>query len=134
MFQRYNNTNMLKKIIYTMISLYSALNIENIFAASIQEGIKPWKTTDWVVNDLLAFDEKDEGLESVSQWIVSSIDLLLPITAVWVFLFVGIRLAMAQWKSEEFKKAWMQFMYAVIGIFIISFAWAAVKLVSGLNL
>lgn len=125
---------MLKKIIYIIMSLYASLNIENLFASSIQDNIKPWETTDWVVNDLLSGSSENPWLDWISVWIVNSIDFLLPITAVWVLLFVGIRLALAQWNPEEFKKSWKQFIYAIVGIFIISFAWVAVKLVSGLNI
>lgn len=87
-----------------------------------------------VTTDKLNTWKGDGWIDSISKWVVDSIDFLLPITAVGVFLFVGIRLAIAQWNPEEFKKSWMQFMYAVIWIFIVSFAWAAVKLVWGLNL
>jgi len=41
---------------------------------------------------------------------------------------------MARGNPEEFKKALMSFMYAVIGIFIVAFSWAAVRLIAGLNL
>jgi membrane-associated HD superfamily phosphohydrolase len=37
-------------------------------------------------------------------------------------------------KNNEFKKAWLQMVYAIVGIFVVGFAWAAVKLVSGLNI
>jgi hypothetical protein len=40
---------------------------------------------------------------------------------------------MARWNPEEFKKALMSFVYAVIGIFIVAVSRAVVKLVSSLN-
>lgn len=125
---------MFKKITYLIITLSSFLSISSLYATSIQDSMKPWKTSDGVVNDLLAETTDEKWIDSISKWIVDSIDFLLPITAVGVFLFVGIRLAVARWNPEEFKKAWMQFMYAVIWIFAISFAWAAVKLVWGLSI
>jgi hypothetical protein len=59
---------------------------------------------------------------------------LLMLIALGVFLFIGIRLSVARWNPEEFKKAMMQFVYAVVWIFIVFVAWAAVKLVAGLNI
>lgn len=67
-------------------------------------------------------------------WIRDSIDALLPLVAIGVFLFVGIRLGLARWNPEEFKKSWIQFIYAVVGIFVVSAAWAAVKLIQGINI
>lgn len=68
------------------------------------------------------------------EWIRDSIDALLPLVAIGVFLFVGIRLGLARWNPEEFKKSWIQFIYAVVGIFVVSAAWAAVKLIQGINI
>ena len=125
---------MFKKITYLIVTLYSFLNIKSLFASSTQDLMNPSGTTWGVTTDLLAESKGEDGVDAISKWVVDSIDFLLPITAVWVFLFVGIRLAIAKWNPEEFKKAWMQFMYAIIGIFAISFAWAAVKLVWGLSI
>lgn len=83
-----------------------------------------WK--DWV--------GAEDQIDDMIKWLMGSIDTLLPITAIGVFLFVGIRLWVARWNPEEFKKAWMQFIYAVVGIFVVSFAWASVKLVQGINI
>jgi hypothetical protein len=88
----------------------------------------------WVTQNLLDDADWEKQVDSLSSWVVESIEWLLPLVAVGVFLFVGIKLAIARWNPEEFKKAWMQFLYAVIGIFAVSFAWITVKLVSGLSL
>jgi len=47
---------------------------------------------------------------------------------------LGFKLITARGNPEEFKKALNTFIYAVVGIFIVSFAFAAVRLVAGLNL
>lgn len=124
---------MFNKIKYLFITVITLVSVNKVFAASTQELMKPWDNN-WVIDNKLTQANGQDWIDQVSKWIVDSIDFLLPITAVGVFLFVGIRLAIAQWNPEEFKKSWMQFMYAVIWIFIVSFAWAAVKLVWGLNL
>jgi hypothetical protein len=126
---------MLKKILFLFIAISSSIISFDVFAkqwTSHESVMLPWNK-DWVTDTLLTSDKWEDQVDEVSSWIIDSLETLLPITAVWVFLFVGIKLAMARWNPEEFKKAWMQFMYAVIGIFIMSFAWVTVKIVLGLS-
>ncbi len=59
---------------------------------------------------------------------------LLMFIAIAVFLYIGARLVIARWNAEEFSKALKSFIYAAIGIFVIVFAWAAVRLVSWITL
>jgi NADH:ubiquinone oxidoreductase subunit 6 (subunit J) len=59
---------------------------------------------------------------------------LVGIFAVWVFIFIGFKIVMARWNPEEFKKAWVHFIYAIIWIFFIFAAWWLVKLISSLSL
>lgn len=90
----------------------------------------------WVSeNDVIASD--DNGLtvlDSILYWVKDSLTWLLLLVAVWVFLFIWIRLVMARWNPEEFKKSITQLIYAIVWIFIVSLAWAAVTLVAWLNL
>ena len=73
-------------------------------------------------------------LQSIVIWVKDSLSGLLVLIAVGVFLFIWIRLWVARWNPEEFKKWIMQLVYAVVWIFIVSIAWAAVTLVAWLNL
>jgi len=59
---------------------------------------------------------------------------LLTFIAIAVFLYIGARLVIARWNPEEFSKALKSFIYAAIGIFVVVFAWAAVRLVSWITL
>lgn len=72
-------------------------------------------------------------LDAVLLYIKDSIFALMALIAIAVFLYIGWRLILARWNPEEHKKAWMTFIYAVVGIFIVAFAWAAVRLIAGLN-
>lgn len=56
------------------------------------------------------------------------------VLAIWVFIFIGIRFASARWNPEEFKKAWMQLVYAILWIFFIFMAWWLVKIVASLRI
>ncbi len=58
---------------------------------------------------------------------------LLALIAVAVFIYLWFKLVSAQWKPDEFKKAMMGFVYAVIWLAIIPLAWALVKLISSLQ-
>ncbi len=124
---------MYKKILYFVTMSFSYFNYLIVGATDTQKDMIPWNNNG-VVDNKLEGTTKDQWIDNISSWIVDSIDSLLPIAAVGVFLFVGIRIALAKWNPEEFKKAWMQFVYAVVWIFVISFSWAAVKLVTGFNI
>ena len=72
-------------------------------------------------------------LDSILAYIRDSLFGLMALIAIGVFLWIGGRFIVARGNPEEFKKAWLQFLYAIIGIFIVAFAWAAVRLIAGLN-
>ena len=73
-------------------------------------------------------------LDDILKYIKDSLTGLLMISVVWVFIYLWIKLVLARWNPEEFKKTMMHFVYVAIWIFIISFAYAAVKMVSWLSL
>lgn len=101
--------------------------------ADYKNDMLPWNNG-WAVSVLVEWNDGEKQVDNILAWFRDSIDTLLPIAAIGVFLFVGIRLWIARWNPDEFKKSWMQFIYAVIGIFVVSFAWAAVKIVSGFTI
>lgn len=103
-----------------------------------------WKWDESVMNALLWITSEniikadDEWwltvLGKIAVWIKDTLTSLVILIAVWAFLFIWIRLTLARWDPEEFKKGMMQLVYAIIWIFLISIAWATVVLVSGLNI
>lgn len=129
---------MFKKYIYLFI-WFTSLHLTTLtyWAASHQSNMLPWDNNGVITTKIAAWEWVEAWelqLDGIFTWISNSIESLLPIIAVGVFLFVGIRIALAKWNAEEFKKAWTQLAYAVIGIFVVWVAWAAVKLVAGLNI
>ncbi len=72
--------------------------------------------------------------EYVLGFLRDSIFAFMALIAIAVFLFIGWKLIIARGNPEEFKKAMMSFVYAAIGIFMVAFAWAAVKLVAWINI
>lgn len=73
-------------------------------------------------------------LDNILKYIKDSLNGLLMITVVWVFLYLWIKLVLARWNPEEFKKTMMHFVYVAIWIFTVSVAYAIVKMVSWINL
>lgn len=67
-------------------------------------------------------------------WAKTEIFSLVMVLAIWVFIFIGIKFASARWNPEEFKKAWLHLVYAIVGIFFIFMAWWLVKIVSSLRI
>ena len=72
-------------------------------------------------------------LDSIFWFIKDKLFWFLMILSIWAFLYVWARLIIARWNPEEFKKAMLHFVYIVIWLFVITAAWALVKLVSWLN-
>lgn len=120
----------MKKILFFFLWYISL--ITTVFA-DYKNDMLPWNNG-WAVSVLVEWNDGEKQVDNILAWFRDSIDTLLPIAAIGVFLFVGIRLWIARWNPDEFKKSWMQFIYAVIGIFVVSFAWAAVKIVSGFTI
>lgn len=87
-------------------------------------------------NDVVKNSSSDwlTSLQSIIVWIKDTLVGFLLIIAVAVFLYIWIKISFARWNPEEFKKAWMHLVYAVIWIFIVSIAWAAVTLIAWLNI
>lgn len=77
-----------------------------------------------------------EGTGALTEVLVFVKDFLfsiLAIVSIAVFIYFGFKLVVARGNEEEFKKALMWFLYAVIGLAIIPLAWWAVKIISTLK-
>ena len=99
--------------------------------ASIQSDMKPnAETIMWNSNSI-------SWWTWVLMWALSPIKNIilsvLAINVVWVFIYLCYKLVAAEWKPDEFKKAMLGFVYAIIWLAIIPLAWALVKLISSLQ-
>lgn len=124
----------MKKILYYIISIFSLSFYINTYWAwdstikntllnttSSPIGWASWTTTSGILWPLFA-------------WAKTEIFSLVMVLAIGVFIFIGIKFATARWNPEEFKKAWLHLVYAVIWIFIIFMAWGLVKIVASLSI
>ncbi len=139
-----NTLGIIKKIL--LIFLLIILNFSFVGISYWEEERKPtrelWNPTikDGLLettSDDIIEGTSDDWLEAVSQisiWVKDSLTSVIVVIAVWTFLFIWIRLAFARGNPEEFKKAMMQLIYAVVWVFIVSIAWAVVSLVAWIHL
>lgn len=72
-------------------------------------------------------------LDWVLRYSKNSVFDLLALLVIAVFIYIWWKLVVARWKPDEFKKALMNFVYAIVWIFLVSAAWAIVKVVTWLN-
>lgn len=109
--------------LYSDISYW--LSIEDTLLDDTSSGLSniqaDWNWASWIILPII-------------KWFKTEIFSLVMVLSIWVFIFIGIRFASARWNPEEFKKAWMQLIYAIIWIFFIFMAWWLVRLVSSLSL
>lgn len=128
---------MIKNIFY-FILLYSSF-IWTIFASNVEDKINTKDPTilKWILpkdSSIIATNENGfTMLDTIFNFAKDSIFWLLMLISIWVFLYIWMKLVTVRGNPEEFKKAMMQIVYAVVWIAIISLSWAWVKLVSGLN-
>lgn len=119
--------------IYTFF-FWFFLTMQMTFARQVtdlEKAIIPTSSTDSVLG---GNTWADDILDNVLAYVRDSIFGLLALIAIGVFLYIGFKLITARWNPEEFKKALNTLIYAVIGLFVVSFAFAAVRLVAGLNI
>ena len=119
----------IKKIIFLLFWYFTG--IISIFAfEDIENSIIPENDTSIIINQ----DETGkELLFSIFEYIKDSIFWLLALISITVFIFIWAKLVMAKWNPEDFKKALMHFIYAIVWLVVIALSWAVVKLVSSLN-
>jgi len=129
---------MIKKLL--VLSLLIILNFSSV-------GISYWATrTLWnsdIKNTLLHNTSDNIAKSTSDDWLVATAEIfkwaknnltsLIVLISVGAFLFIWIKLTMARGKPEEFKAAMMQLVYAIVWIFLVSLAWAAVTLVAWIN-
>lgn len=119
------------KYIAYMMSVFS---FGLVYASALtSEELKAWLTPDtsWTVGTVAEWESLLDGVFAFAR---DGIFGLLFLLALCVFLYIAVRLIMAKGNPEEFKKALNSFIYAAMGLFIVAFAWAAVRLVAGLSI
>ncbi len=125
----------MRKILYIIISILIFWYFQDSFWALWDSTIKDWLI--WATNSniwAVSWSSPASILWWLFKWFKTEIFSLIMVLAIWVFIFIGIRFASARWNPEEFKKAWMQLIYAILWIFFIFMAWGLVKIVASLRI
>lgn len=100
--------------------------------ANFKDDIIPWWESIWGNIDTTA----NWGLnliDSVLFFIKDSIFGLLALITIGLLIYIWWRFIKADWNPEEMKKAFMNFVHIMIGLFIVAASFAIVKIVSGFN-
>lgn len=86
----------------------------------------------WAVMDWQGVDEWwwETHVNVIVKYVKDALFSLFFIVAVWVFIFLGVKLMAARGNPEEFKKALMWFVYAVVWIVLVPLSYALVKFIS----
>ena len=125
----------MKKILYFFVALHlSLLSYRDNFAdvdPDLKDKIIPNPSSVTYLGDSI---EGEGFLDYILGFARDTMFALLSLLAIGMFLFIGGRLVVARGNPEEFKKALMSFVYAAVGLFVVAFAWALVRMVAGINL
>jgi hypothetical protein len=73
-------------------------------------------------------------LVNLLNWFKEELLSVVEVVVIWVLIWLGFKMIMARWNPEEFKKAWIWFVYVILWMFFIFGAWWIVRLVSTLSL
>lgn len=122
--------SLIKSIFFILISyIYLSDTTFWIFSQSDIYGTPNWTGT--IIDN--AWGQWLSLLDWVLRYFKNSMFDLLALLVIAVFIYIWWKLVVARWKPDEFKKAMMNFIYVVVWIFIVSAAWAIVKVVTWLN-
>lgn len=119
------------KIFYFIVFFFS--NIYFWYANEIRDWLLWWTEENVWWSDI----NQESWLGSLSSffsWLKSEMMAVVAVVSVAIFIYIWIKFATARWNPEEFKKAWMHFIYAVLWIFLVFMSLWIVTLVSNLDL
>ncbi len=124
---------MIKKIQYLILCawVYAWAYLHSFAAGFSKDDIIP----EW--NSFIPANTLPSGtsaIDLVAEYVKDTIFGVLVLVIIGMFIFIGVRLILARWNAEEFGKAMKSLVYVVVGIFAVSVAWLAVRLISWLEI
>lgn len=129
----------MKKYFYMFFGIFCFWTMQNAFAINplSQEELKsviiPSSSND-ILTAKTSWETGTSFLDAILGFARDSIFTLLILLAIGMFIFIWGKLIIARWNPEEFKKALVSFVYAIVGIFVVSIAWAVVRLITGIEI
>lgn len=122
--------NIITKMILTAF-VYTWISLQSFAANFSKDDLIPQWNSFIPANTLPA---GTSAIDLVAEYVKDTIFGLLVLIIIGMFLFIGVRLIIARWQPEEFGKAMKSLVYVIVGIFMVSIAWLAVRLISGLEI
>ena len=96
--------------------------------ASLQSRMHVWNAENWTY-DPSTVSERD-FIQTAQTYFFT----LLWVVCIWMLLWVGTRMFIADWDEEEFKKSKQALAYIIAGIVVTSVAFGIITLVTSLNI
>lgn len=122
---------MIKKILFIIIWIF--LSVSSSFAVSnvIKDGLINW--VQWN-NTVISNVDWKKWVENIFDYIKNTIFELLALIVIGTFLYIWYKIIVSRGNPEEFKKAWLMLIYAVLWMLFIALSWVIVVFISGLNI
>lgn len=114
----------MKKMIFTFWLFFLSFSV---YAGDLRDQMLPNNNTVGLES------EWTDTLNQIFIYIKDFLFAILWLIAIGVFLYFWFKLISSRGNEEDFKKALMWFVYAVIGLAIIPLAWGAVRLIVSLD-
>lgn len=131
------------KIILIFTLLFSFFGLADARVIEIKFGESNWRSHSNQelknkMTDSITWDNEKIVSDTNIWWVFKTfkenILSLVYIIVIWAIIWIWIRMASARWNPDEFKKAWIHFVYLLVWIFFIFAAVWIVKLIYSLNL
>lgn len=119
----------MKKLLYTLVPL--GLYTNSSYANSLKDAMTPSTNSS---DNVGVYRSGEWALDQVLNYATVLIFMILWVVAVWVFIYLWFKLISSRWNEEEFKKALMWFVYAVVWLALIPMAYLLIKLITSLEI
>ena len=122
---------MINLIQHSFAYIFLLFGFYNSADASLREEIIPRG------NSFVPAGSLDSGtgfLDGLAEYIKETIFWILVVIVIGMFIYIGAKLIIARWQPEVFSEAVKSLVYVIVGLFVVSIAWLAVRLISWLNI
>jgi len=126
----------MKKIIYLIIwFLYSNFTFAENSFSSKDDTILKWMLW-WIKSDnsVIKSDYWKDWVVQIFTYVKETIFWVLALIVIGSFLYIWYKIIISRGNPEEFKKAWLMLIYAVLWMLFIALSWVIVVFISGLKI
>lgn len=132
----------MKKILRYLVTLLTLIFTSSAWFANTEEStlwnedIKNWMLWTDASLSIIQIDDTTWtwSISGVFLYAIDFIFQLLIILLTWIFILIWWKLAISRWNPEEFKKAMLWFIYAIIWAALIPASYAVIQIISWISL